>query len=67
MNHSRVVINDPLFVRHLERRLGRKLSERELCEPDFEIRFSNGRREFIVIPKIIFPDDLLSRPGIDII
>jgi hypothetical protein len=59
---TKQIINDPLFVKRLERRLGRKLSEDELVQDELELRFPNGQRDWIIIPKIVFPTDLLTRP-----
>lgn len=62
------VVRDMLFVKQLERRLGRSLSEDELNhDEELELRFPDGHREFIVIPKLIFPDDLLSAPELGVI
>lgn len=59
------LIRDPIFVKQLERRLGRKLEEEELEELSVEagdVRFPNGRIEYIKIPLMVFPDALLSAP-----
>jgi hypothetical protein len=62
-------IRDMLFVNQLEKRLGRRLSREEVeteeYEEELEIYFPDGHREFIRIPRLSFPDDLMSRPGVD--
>lgn len=57
-----VTIKDMLYVKNLERRLGRNLSSDELDEEDLELRFPDGHREWVTIPRLVFPDDLLSAP-----
>lgn len=60
---SQTMIRDMLFVKNLERRLGRNLTEDELDQEDeLELRFPDGHREFVVIPRLVFPYDLLSAP-----
>lgn len=58
-----VTIRDMVFVNALERRLGRRLSEEELAEDnDLELVFPDGHREWVMIPRLVFPNDLLSAP-----
>lgn len=70
---KQVYVRDMLFVKALERRLGRSLSEREFNEemvhwfdagkdPEIKppcIRFRDGHFEDLRIPRLVFPDDLL--------
>ena len=56
-------IRDMIFVKNLERRLGRELTEQELSGEEFEARFPDGHREFIQIPILEFPKELLSSPA----
>jgi len=56
-------IRDMIFVKRLERRLKRNLTDEELDSKDaFEVRFLDGHTEWIAIPTLIFPDELLVRP-----
>ena len=58
-----VTIRDMIFVKQLERRLGRPLTETELeSDEELELRFPDGHREFVVIPRLAFPYELLSSP-----
>lgn len=83
MIHPREIINDPIFVKRLERRIGRKLTNIESEEGQLVLYHSHGSivrvlswadddmsfrgyREYIEIPKIVFPDDLMSRPELDL-
>jgi hypothetical protein len=62
---SKVYIRDMLYVNSIERRLGRKLTERELEDDDaLELRFPDGRREFVIIPRLLFPDDVMSTEAV---
>lgn len=65
---SRSLIRDMIYVNQLEKRLGRALTVEEIeieeYEGVLELRFRDGHREFIVIPRLVFPDDLITRPGI---
>jgi hypothetical protein len=60
-------IRDMLFVRSLERKLGRSLTEQELLEDEvrgeFYLELPNGRSEWITIERLSFPYDLLDRPS----
>jgi hypothetical protein len=53
---------DMIFVKRLERRLGRELTEFELEDHDEPIAFcfSNGQIELIQIPRLRFPHDVFS-------
>lgn len=57
-----ITIRDMLYVKNLERRLNRNLTEDELNEEELELHFPDGHREWVVIPRLVFPDDLLSAP-----
>lgn len=61
-----IQIRDMLYVRSVERRLGRSFSEAELLEcsegEGARIRFPDGHYEWIIIPKLSFPWDLISLP-----
>lgn len=58
---SKVYIRDMLFVNTIEKRLGRKLTEEELDSDEaLDLHFPNGRREYVVIPRLLFPDDVMS-------
>ncbi len=62
---STVYILDMLFVNTIEKRLGRKLTEEELDqarydEESLELYFIGGRREYVKVPKLVFPDDVMS-------
>jgi hypothetical protein len=57
---SKAYIRDMLFVNTLEKRLGRKLTEEELESDELELTFPGKRREFVVIPRLLFPDDVMS-------
>lgn len=66
---AQVTIRDMIFVRNLERRLGRRLTDIEIEDDDpdgLEVRFPDGHREFVRIPILVFPDDLLSDPAVGI-
>jgi hypothetical protein len=54
---------DMVFVKRLERRLGRNLSEFELEDQDEPIAFCfpNGQIELIQIPRLRFPQDVISK------
>lgn len=60
-------IRDMIFVRSLERHLGRPLSDMELLkdeiEGEFDIEYPNGRIVWISIPRLIFPHDLITHPA----
>ncbi len=63
-----MTVPDWLFVKGVERRLGRKLTAMEIemgTESSFGsselvLNFPNGRLEWINIPTFRFPDDLIS-------
>jgi hypothetical protein len=56
-------IRDMLFVKTLERQLGRQISKEELnSEEPFRVVFPNGEVSWIEIPVLLFPDDLISQP-----
>ncbi len=58
---SQVYIRDMLFVNTIEKRLGRKLTEEELdSDEELELIFPTGRREYVYIPRLLFPDDVMS-------
>ena len=52
-------IRDMLFVRRLERQLGRPLTRDELNMDEFEVRFPDGHYQWIEIPRLFFPYDLI--------
>jgi hypothetical protein len=57
------LIRDMLFVKTLERQLGRQIRDEELnSEEPFRVVFPNGEITWIEIPVLQFPDDLLSQP-----
>ena len=53
---------DMIFVKRLERRLGRALTEFELDDHDEPIAFyfPNGQIEQIQIPRLRFPDEVVA-------
>lgn len=61
-----VKIRDMLFINQLEKRLGRRLTEMEIEREEFdgelELFFPDGTREFIVFPRLILPDELMTKP-----
>lgn len=57
-----VTIRDMLYVKQLERRLGRPLTEEEMSGDDTVVELPNGDIEVITVPLLPFPDALLSAP-----
>jgi hypothetical protein len=55
-------IMDVLYIRAVEKRLRRPLSEEERDGQPSMILFPNGRYERIRVPYLIFPYDLMSQP-----
>lgn len=67
---SQTYIRDMLFVRNLERRLGRRLHEEEIdleylswkyknIQP-YEVELPDGEREKLNFPRLLNPDDLIT-------
>lgn len=61
---------DWFYIRRIERRLGRKLTLVELIQEELmngiELVFPDGMRELVVIPRIHFPYDLLSKEALTV-
>lgn len=55
-------IRDMLFVNSLERQLNRKLTPDELVGEEFKVKFPDGHVEWIQVPLLEFPFDLLTKP-----
>lgn len=55
-------IRDMIFVKQLEHRLGRPLTEQEMSGEEFEVEFADGHTEWHIVPILNFPYDLLSAP-----
>lgn len=55
-------IRDVLYIKSLEKHLGRPLTNDDLYEDEFRIEFPDGRIEFYEIPMLVFPYDLLTKP-----
>lgn len=56
------LIRDMLYVKSLERRLRRRLTDEEMNGETFRAIFPDGRVEFLAVPLIRFPHDLITRP-----
>jgi hypothetical protein len=56
------IIRDMLYVKSVERRLGRSLSEEEMDGESHRVFLPNGNFEFVQVPLLNFPYDLLSKP-----
>jgi hypothetical protein len=55
-------IRDMLYVKWAEKRLRRPLNEEELNGEPFRAVFPNGQVEFLQVPYLAFPYDLLTKP-----
>jgi hypothetical protein len=53
-------IRDMLYVNSVERRLGRPLTEEEMDGDSRPIVFPGGRTEYIQVPILLFPYDLIT-------
>jgi hypothetical protein len=53
-------IRDMLYVKWAEKRLRRPLNEEELNGEPFRAVFPNGQVEFLQVPYLAFPYDLLT-------
>jgi hypothetical protein len=60
MEHMR----DMIFVNNLEKRLNRHLTEDELnTYSSFKAVFPDGHYEYVSVPRLVFPDALITRPS----
>lgn len=55
-------IRDMLYVRWAERRLNRPLSDEEMNGDSFRAVFPDGHSEWLQVPCLVFPYDLLTKP-----
>lgn len=55
-------IRDMLYVNELERRLRRSLTDEEMNGESFRAVFPDGHVEFLAVPMLEFPYDLLTKP-----
>ncbi len=51
-----------LYVKWAERRLNRSLTEDEMNGEPFRAVFLDGHAEYLVVPMLVFPYDLLTKP-----
>ncbi len=55
-------IRDVIYIKELEKRLGRSLLEEEMDGNPFEVRFPDGHWETLCVPLLSFPYDLITKP-----
>jgi hypothetical protein len=54
-----VTIRDMVFVKNLEKQVGRSLREDELSGEPFEIKYPDGHYDYTAVPLVPFPSALL--------
>jgi hypothetical protein len=55
-------IRDMLYVKSIEKRLRRPLTDEEMDGEECRVFFPDGHIEFIEVPHLEFPYDLLTKP-----
>lgn len=55
-------IRDMLYVKSVEKRLRRPLTDEEMSGESYHTVFPDGHVEFIEVPQLKFPYDLLTKP-----
>ncbi len=56
------LIRDMLYVKSVERQLMRALTEEEMNGESFRAVFPDGHVEYLIVPLLHFPYDILTKP-----